>query len=149
MKQRSTPKRNQGKPPTATPDINFRHTSNNRFDIPAEDNFVVSAEHPATTEQVDNTSSNHSEDPSNNNGSISSGSNFTLASSTKDESCFITNETLKDRMEAIKPTIVTPKSDPMQTDVALFQEAMGKAVKALQVIFQNCGLCHLVDKLSI
>ena len=46
---------------------------------------------PVTTEQVDNTSSNHSEDPSNNNGSISSSSNFTMASSTKDESCFITN----------------------------------------------------------
>ena len=100
---------------------------------------------PVTMEQVDNTSSNHSEDPSNNNGSISSSSNFTMASSTKDESCFITNKTLKDRMEAIKPTIVTPKSDPMQTDVALFQEAMGKAVKALQVTFQNCGFCHLVD----
>ena len=66
-------------------------------------------------------------------------------SSVAKDSCLISQETLKSRMETIKPGVTALNNNPTHTDIVLFQEAVGNAVAGLAVFNQSHSFSHLVN----
>lgn len=129
--QLRTPRKNQSNPTAVTPDIRGTDLiersidNNNHYSILANDE---SSHTSINSETTDNSSDSTS-----------------TMSSTAEDSCLISLETLKSKMETIEPGITTINSNPKYTDVVIFQETMGNAVAELAVEYQTYGFSYLVD----
>ena len=107
---------------------NHNNQTSNHCSAPADDN----SSHSSTTAEAET-------------GAVTDSDSISTMSNTAEDSCLISLETLKCRMEAIKPGITTTDSKPTHTDAVLFQEAMGNAVAGPAVFNQSFGFAHLVD----
>ena len=135
--QLRTPRRNQSNPTAVTPDIEGNiHIDRSIIDRPIEANSNPENHFSALA-------SEESSHPSIN--SAATDGSISTMSSTAEDSCLISLETLKSKMETIEPGITTINSNPKYTDVVMFQETMGNAVAELAVEYQTYGFSYLVD----
>ena len=129
MSQWITPRRNQSNPSAVTPDT----TRNAPVEDSINNNNLFNT---LVTTDSDSDSLNQADDDSD---SIS-----TMGTS-DDNSCLISQEALKNKMETLEPGVTATNNNPSYTDIVLFQEAMGNAVAGLGVANQTFGFSYLVD----
>ena len=140
-----TPQKDQSNPTFATPDVtknnqvgnavNKTNTNNNNNSsiYPSSNRFDALASDSSTVNSRNHDNNGTDED------------SISTMSSTAEESCLISLETLKSKMESIEPGVTTPNSKPTYMDIVIFQETMGNAVAGLAVYNQTFGFLHLVD----
>lgn len=140
-----TPRKNQSIPSTVTPNtggntpiVDFIDNVNNNNNNDNNDNHSTGNNPCDASTAGDSTETNSAPD-------ASDSDSISTMSSTAEDSCFISKETLKSKMETIEPGITTTNNNPRYTNIVVFQETMGNAVAGLGVEYQSYGFSCLVD----
>ena len=137
--QLRTPRRKQSNPIAVTPDVEGNTLNDRPIDRPIDRSIK-------TNSNTENHYSALASKESSINSEATDGSDsISTMNSTAEDSCLISLETLKSRMETIEPGITTININPKYTDAVMFQETMGNAVAELAVECQTYGFSYLVD----